>query len=81
MKKFIIGIFPVVMGFAGGVAAEHIANKMTQTDYRNEFSNCAFWLNVAVNIIKSGQYCETILNQNPEMCLSVCVEEFERMGC
>lgn len=27
------------------------------------------------------EQCETILNQNPEMCLSVCVEEFTRFGC
>ena len=27
------------------------------------------------------QQCETILNKNPDMCLSVCVEQFEKMGC
>ena len=27
------------------------------------------------------QQCEAILNQNPDMCLSVCVEEFEKFGC
>lgn len=27
------------------------------------------------------EQCATILNQNPEMCLSVYVEEFEKFGC
>lgn len=34
-----------------------------------------------VNPRPTVQQCETILNQNPEMCLSVCEDVWEQSAC
>lgn len=48
-------------------------------------SLCMVWFLVGIAfgicISPTVEQCEPIINQNPEMCLSVCVDEFEKWGC
>lgn len=76
---YIVSCFFV--GYAVGWRHVALSTKKTLDKCIPVAQECVNQLETAADIIKSGQYCEQYLNQVPEMCLSVCLEQWAKYGC